>query len=161
MDELERLRARNAELEAALAKGAPNLVTRTEPPTFKRSDLQDAAFFAAHRKDILDAASHGRIVDDLPARDLGSAIANHYGNQPTPARDRARRQAIADRFQVDPALESNIEARARIGAEAYDAEMARVGAGQKLEMALYQRDRGIAVEFGTFVPASTPKEGSR
>ena len=47
-----------------------------------------------------------------------------------------------------------------MGAEAYDAEMARVGAGQKLEMALYQRDRGIAVEFGTFVPA-TPKEGSK
>jgi hypothetical protein len=49
-----------------------NLITRPEPPTFRRSDLKDSAFFAAHRKEILDAASHGRIVDDTPAWQAGS-----------------------------------------------------------------------------------------
>lgn len=35
-------------------------------PIFNRSDLRDAAFYAEHRADILEAARDGRIVDDLP-----------------------------------------------------------------------------------------------
>jgi hypothetical protein len=160
MDELERLRARNAELEAALAKGAPNLVTRPEPPSFKRSDLRDAAFFAAHRRDILDAASHGRIIDDLPARDLETAIANRLRpSEPPPDREQARLQGLADRFVPDPQLEATIAARSKDPA-AYDREMARVGAYQGMELAIYQRSRDAAIALKTWTP-DAPKEGSK
>jgi hypothetical protein len=145
MDELERLRARNAELEAALAKGAPNLVTRPEPPTFKRSDLRDAAFFAAHRKDILDAASHGRIIDDLPAKNLDSAIAAHYAAPPTPEQHRQALERRAFRFQRDPSLEQEIATRA-VDPKFYDAEMRRVGvdAGPRI---FYEDARAAALEL--------------
>ena len=75
-----RYQRRIAELEldnSALRKQIPtvpaqNVVTRPEVPYFKRSDLRDSAFFNAHRKDILRAASAGRIIDDTPGWHAGS-----------------------------------------------------------------------------------------
>jgi hypothetical protein len=92
--EIARLLRRNAELELDLSAArkaipkpaAPNLITRPEPPSFRRSDLKDAAFFAAHRRDILDAAVHGRILDDMPGWHAG-------GNSPSMVAQRAARQA--------------------------------------------------------------------
>ena len=92
------------------------------------------------------------------SKSLGSAIDAHYGNQPPPDRERARLQAIADRFQVDPALESTLAARAKDPA-GYDAEMKRVGAFQGLELAVYGRGRDAAIKLGTFVPAK--EEGTK
>jgi hypothetical protein len=159
MDELERLRARNAELEAALAKGAPNLVTRPEPPTFKRSDLRDAAFFAAHRKDILDAASHGRIIDDLPAGDLESAIANQLRPTAPPDKERARLESIARGFVPDPASEDALKARAK-DPERYDRAMEAMHVSG-LDLALYERQRSAAIATGAYQAASTTKEGTK
>jgi hypothetical protein len=160
MDELERLRARNAELEATLAErpgGAPNLVTRPEPPTFKRSDLRDAAFFAAHRKDILDAASHGRIIDDLPAGGLGSAVANHYRPSDPPP-DRARRdlENAAHGWQPDPQSEQAVAARAADPA-AWEAAQRSTG-GDLLAHSMYEAGRSAAIALGRFTPG---KEGTK
>jgi hypothetical protein len=62
----------NEEIQAALdAKSTPppNIVRPGDvdlgPKHFLQSDLRNQAFFNANRKDILEAARHGRIVPDL------------------------------------------------------------------------------------------------
>jgi hypothetical protein len=161
MDDLERARTRIAELEAALAaaKGAPNLVTRPEAPTFKRSDLRDAAFFAAHRKDILAAASHGRIIDDMPAMDLESAVAGHYApSELPPSAERKALERRAFAFHPDPQQELEIAARNR-DPKAFDAAQASMHVSG-LPGALYRDQRAAAIELGAF-SEPTATEGSK
>ena len=111
----------------------------------------------------LEAVAQAAATQPKPTGDtMHNAIRGHYNpTEPPPDRERARLQAIADRFVPDPQLEATIAARARMGAEAYDGEMRRVGAYQGMELAIYGRSRDAAIKLGTFVPATSPKEGSK
>ena len=62
------LAAENARLRTELAKLREAGVTRPpDGPMFFRQDIADAAFFHAHKAEILAAAARGRIIDD-PSR---------------------------------------------------------------------------------------------
>jgi hypothetical protein len=75
-----RLQRRVAELEldnSALRKQVPaipeaRIVRPPEPPYFLRSSLKDSRFWNENRRAILDAASHGRLIDDTPGWRAGS-----------------------------------------------------------------------------------------
>jgi len=136
LDEIARLRARVA---------PPDALAEIQALRDRIARIEKAALAAA-------VPTQGETMHD--------AIRSHYSPAtPPPDRERARLRSLADRFVPDPQYEATIAARARIGAEAYDAEMRRVGAYQGMELAIYGRSRDAAIKLGTFVPAK--EEGTK
>jgi hypothetical protein len=92
---------------------------------------------------------------------MHNAIRNHYSPAGPPAdKERARLEAVARGFVPDPQQEDALRQRAKIGAAAHDAQLRAMG-GDPLGLAFYSRGRDAAIECGTFVPATTPKDGSK
>jgi hypothetical protein len=106
----------------------------------------------------IEAAALAAAVPTEGAPNMENAIRDRF-NQPPPDREQARRQSLADRFVPDPQLEATIAARSKDPA-AYDREMARVGAYQGMELAIYGRSRDAAIALKTWTPDAT-KEGSK
>jgi hypothetical protein len=81
------------------------------------------------------------------APNMENAIHDHYRQiDPPPTRERKALERRAYGFHPDPALEQEIATRARMGADAYDAEMRRIraDAGPRI---LYEDRRSAALEL--------------